>query len=68
MRLIILIGLLAGALTTWGTLPQIIKALKTKKTTDVSLLMFLIIGTGVALWMIYGIFISDFPLILWNSI
>ena len=37
-----------------------------KKTKDVSLLMYIIIGMGVLLWITYGFFIGDFPIIFWN--
>ena len=61
-------GLIAGVLTTISFLPQVIKSLKTKKTGDVSVLMYVVLVIGVFLWMIYGILINDLPLILANLI
>lgn len=54
-----IIGLAASFFTTISFLPQVIKAWKTKKTRDISLPMFLIMITGSALWIIYGILIKD---------
>ncbi len=63
-----LIGIAAGVFTTLGVLPQIIKAIKTKKVKDVSPYMFMILCLGVGLWTIYGIMINDWPVIITNAI
>lgn len=65
---ITLIGLLAAVLTTSSFLPQVMKTWRLRETKDISLWMFLIMGTGIFLWMVYGIFRRDLPLILANSI
>jgi len=62
------IGFFAGFCTTMAFVPQAIKAWKTKSTKDISLLMFLIFITGVVFWLIYGILISQLPLIVANAI
>ena len=62
------IGLIAAICTTCSFLPQVIKILRSKKTKDVSLLMYAILTTGLFLWLIYGFILKDFPLILANSI
>lgn len=63
-----IVGIFAGFFTTIATLPQIIKAYKTKSLDDVSLLMFVSIVFGLALWLIYGILIQSFAIIMWNVI
>jgi MtN3 and saliva related transmembrane protein len=63
-----LIGLIAAICTTCSFLPQVIKIVRSKKTKDVSLLMYAILTTGLFLWLIYGFILHDFPLILANSI
>lgn len=68
MNLISVIGFVAATCTTVATLPQVIKVIKTKKTTDLSLLMYLIMTIGVALWFVYGLFITDYPLIVANAV
>jgi len=68
MDSITILGLVAGTLTTIGFLPQVIKSWRTKKTTDVSLLMPTLLAIGISLWLIYGILLNDFPIIIANAI
>lgn len=68
MKLIEIIGILAGIFTTLGVLPQIIKAIKTREVKDVSPYMFMILCIGVGLWTVYGILKMDWPIILTNGI
>ncbi|MGK7940377.1 MAG: SemiSWEET transporter [Crocosphaera sp.] len=60
------IGLLAGTLTTISFFPQMLKTWKTRSTKDISLGMFLMFCTGVLLWIIYGLFLEDIPVIMTN--
>ena len=62
------LGYIAGALTTLAFLPQLIKVVKSKSTKDISLLMFVVICTGISLWLIYGILIDSLPIILANMV
>ena len=68
MEGVMLLGLAAGTLTTVSVLPQVIKAWKTRHTKDVSLIMFLILFTGVALWFSYGLLIGDVPVVVANGV
>lgn len=61
-------GFLAAFLTTTAFLPQTIKAIKTGQTKDISLLMYVILAIGILLWMLYGIYKTDWPIILANAI
>jgi len=63
-----MIGYIAGALTTIAFAPQLIKALNTKSTKDVSLLMLLCSTSGMALWLLYGIQVKDPAIIAANSV
>ncbi|MFH2123413.1 MAG: SemiSWEET transporter [Pseudomonadota bacterium] len=63
-----LIGLIAATCTTCSFLPQVIKILRSKRTNDVSLLMYSILSTGLFLWLIYGFLLMDLPLILANTV
>jgi len=65
---ITLIGLMGAACTTIAGLPQVIKILKTKRTRDISLLMYIVLIVGLFLWLIYGLAIKDLPLIVANTI
>jgi MtN3 and saliva related transmembrane protein len=65
---IMIIGYIAGALTTIAFAPQLQKALTTKSTTDVSLIMLLCSTSGMILWLFYGIQIKDPAIVIANSI
>jgi len=65
---ITLIGLVAAMLTTSSLVPQLIKSWRMKETRDISLLMFLIMGTGLFLWMVYGFLIHNVLIVAANSI
>ena len=62
------IGFFAAFCTTVAFLPQAIKVYKSKSTKDISLYMFLIFTIGVLSWLIYGIIISDLPIIFANAV
>jgi MtN3 and saliva related transmembrane protein len=62
------LGTSAAALTTIAFAPQAIKAWRSRSTADVSLAMFLMLTTGIALWLTYGLLIGDGPLIAANAI
>jgi MtN3 and saliva related transmembrane protein len=63
-----MIGYIAGALTTIAFAPQLIKALKTKSTKDVSLLMLVCSTSGMVLWLVHGVQINDPAIIAANSV
>jgi MtN3 and saliva related transmembrane protein len=62
------IGIAAAVLTTAAYAPQAFKVWQTRSTRDVSLAMFLLMVSGIMLWLIYGILISDLPLIVANAV
>ena len=53
------IGILAGILILSGWVPQIAKGYRTKKLTDVSSYLMILIFVGATLWLIYGMAIDD---------
>ncbi|KKH48451.1 SemiSWEET family sugar transporter [Methanosarcina sp. 1.H.A.2.2] len=63
-----MIGYIAGALTTIAFAPQLIKALTTKSTKDVCLLMLLCSTSYMVLWLFYGIQVDDPAIIAANSV
>ena len=62
------LGFLAGALTSTGYVPQIVKGLRTKKMHDVSLLMPAVLGVGMLLWLIYGLAREDIVIVIANIV
>jgi len=67
MNLINILGIIAGLLTTTSLIPQVLKLLKTKSGEDISPWMFIIFSSGVCAWLIYGILISNIPIIVANT-
>jgi MtN3 and saliva related transmembrane protein len=68
MDYVIISGLIAGSLTTFSYLPQLLKALKTKSTRDLSVYWLAALTLGLVFWIAYGYFISSFPVIFFNVI
>jgi len=66
MELAILVGFLAGTLTTIAFIPQLIKVWTTRSTKDISLATFIIFCFGLASWLAYGVLLGSLPLILAN--
>ena len=63
-----IIGLSAAFLTTSAFIPQVYKIYKQKNADGISLTMYIILLSGVILWLIYGILIGSLSIILANSI
>jgi len=61
-----IIGLIAGFLGVIAWVPQIYRIWIKKKADGISLPTFLIITTALILWLIYGIIIESFSLIISN--
>lgn len=68
MNAVSVLGLLAGSLTTVAFLPQVLKTWKSRSAKDLSLGMFSLFTLGVILWLVYGILISDLPIIVANIV
>ena len=62
------IGYIATTLTTICSIPQLYKILKTKDSKSVSLNMYIIMTIGYALWIVYGIYIHSYQMMIGNSI
>lgn len=62
------VGFAAGLLTTLAFLPQAILTWRTRKAIGVSLGMYLIFVAGIVLWLIYGIALGAWPVIIANAV
>jgi len=62
------LGFVAGALTSTGYLPQIVKGYRTGKMEDVSLLMPTVLGLGMLLWLFYGLAREDVAIVVANTV
>ena len=63
-----LIGAVAGTLSTIAFIPQAWRIWKTRSARDLSLPMYLIFSTGVALWLLYGVLLGALPIIVCNGV
>ncbi len=62
------IGIITGALTTFGFVPQVIRVYKLKSAREISLLFNIMLLVGIALWLTYGVIFNLMPLVFWNVI
>ena len=62
------VGVVAAVCTTGAILPQLKKAWTTGQTDDLSMNMLLVLASGLALWVAYGVLRADFVIILANGI
>jgi len=62
------LGLIAGTLTTIAYLPQLIKTWKSKSADDLSWSMLITLCVGIVLWLVYGVYVHDIPVICANVV
>jgi len=63
-----LIGCCAAFLTTIAFVPQALQSWRTKDLSGISLGMYSLFTAGVGLWLVYGLIIEKWPLILANAL
>jgi MtN3 and saliva related transmembrane protein len=68
MVLVDYLGYAAALCTTGAYIPQVLRVWRTRSTDDISLKAFLTLVTGLALWLAYGIWKGDFPMMAANGI
>ena len=61
-------GYFAAFFTAVSFLPQAIKTVKTRETAGLSLLTYLFLFLGSLSWFIYGFYLTDYPLMITNSL
>ncbi|SFN20956.1 MtN3 and saliva related transmembrane protein [Chryseobacterium oleae] len=62
-----ILGIIAGVLTSISMIPQLIKVIKEKNVDDISLVMLLVLISGLSLWVWYGFKKDELPIILSNA-
>ncbi|GGC84029.1 SemiSWEET transporter [Undibacterium terreum] len=63
-----LVGYIAACMTTIAYIPQAWLTWKRKRAEGVSLGMYIILTTGVAMWLAYGVLTNSWPIIIANFI
>ena len=68
MTLTDLVGTLAAVLTTISFLPQALHTFRTKDVRGISLGMYSAFTLGVALWLVYGLLLGAWPVVIANCV
>ena len=68
METVVLVGYIAGTLTTISFIPQVLRAWTLKETRDLSLAMLLLFAAGIILWTVYGVWTGSLPIIAANAV
>ena len=63
-----IIGYIAALLTTFSSVPQIIRVYRLKESRDISLWTVSSLSAGILLWVVHGIIIGDLPVIIANAV
>jgi MtN3 and saliva related transmembrane protein len=63
-----LVSAVAATLTTVAFVPQAIHMIRFKETRAISLQMYVVFASGVALWLIFGVMIWNWPIMAANAI
>jgi MtN3 and saliva related transmembrane protein len=61
-------GYVAATLTTLAFVPQAIKTIRSRDTRSISLGMYVVFTIGLAFWLVYGIVLHSWPMILSNTV
>jgi MtN3 and saliva related transmembrane protein len=61
-----ILGLVAGAITTGSFVPQVVKVYQIRSAREISLVFTILFIVGDLIWMGYGIYLKEIPIILWN--
>jgi MtN3 and saliva related transmembrane protein len=62
------IGYVAATLTTASFVPQAVLTFRTRDVRGISLGMYSAFTLGVALWLLYGVMIQAWPVVVANTI
>lgn len=66
--MVFIIGIAAGILTSVSMIPQLLKVIKEKDVENLSPVMIGILLLGVSMWVVYGIMLEEWPIILSNGL
>jgi MtN3 and saliva related transmembrane protein len=61
-------GFAAAFLTSVSFIPQAVMTIRTKNTSGISRGMYSMFIVGVALWLVYGLALGSWPMILANTV
>jgi len=62
------VSAIAATLTTAAFVPQAVHIIRYKETKAISLVMYVAFASGVALWLLFGTLIGNWPIMISNAI
>jgi MtN3 and saliva related transmembrane protein len=62
------VSALAALLTTAAFVPQALHIIRHRETKAISLVMYVAFASGVALWLVFGVLIGNWAIIISNAI
>jgi MtN3 and saliva related transmembrane protein len=62
------VSAIAAVLTTGAFVPQAVHIIRHKETKAISLAMYVAFAAGVALWLLFGALIHNWPIMVSNAI
>jgi MtN3 and saliva related transmembrane protein len=62
------VGYLAALLTTASFVPQALLTLRSRDVSGISSAMYSVFTVGVALWLLYGMALGEWPIIAANAV
>jgi MtN3 and saliva related transmembrane protein len=68
MSMVEIFGSIGAACTTLSFVPQVLKIWKTRSAKDVSLPMYLMFIVGIICWLVYGLMLNAWPIIIANVV
>jgi MtN3 and saliva related transmembrane protein len=63
-----LVGYLAAFLTTVSFVPQAVRTFRTRDVSGISLWMYSVFTVGVGLWLLYGVLLAAWPVVIANAV
>jgi MtN3 and saliva related transmembrane protein len=62
------LGYAAATLTTAAFVPQVRHTLRTRDVSGISTGMYAVFTTGIALWLLYGLAVRAWPIVVANAV
>ena len=62
------VSAIAAILTTGAFVPQALHIIRHKETKAISLVMYVAFAAGVAMWLLFGVLLGNWPIMVSNAI
>jgi MtN3 and saliva related transmembrane protein len=65
---LVALGMVAGTCTTFSFVPQVLKAWREGDTEAISKRMYLVSAAAFSLWVVHGLLIGSWPIVVFNAL